>query len=441
VIKGGTLLRSGTFLSRWLRSWLALVIAVGALVGVLGTTAAGSPRTAGLSDDEIRIGIIHTKGAEQAAASVGAPGALIDFKAAFQTLIDDINDNGGVLGRKLVPVFFAFNPTSPVPIQEEAACTLFTQDDPVFAALISNVHSDTLLNCLGDAHVITVAAPGVSYDDAATYKAHPELVSAGSFDLTRSMSVLVNGLVKAKFFDKGAKIGVIHSDEPKYVAAVAVLKKQLAKVGLEITADVASTPGDLAALMAGAQAGVLKFSSAGIDHVLNIGLNGPGTFLFMRQAESQGYSPQYGLSSFDEPSGLTGVATPEALEQTAGVGWFLANDVASPEVSAAGQHCLDLVAAQGGNLSSSYSVVAVLGYCDQLNIFKAALEAGGKTPSLKSFLRGLASLGKKAPESASLLGPLSYSKSRKDGATTAQLLAYDAGCDCFSYTGKPFTVK
>jgi ABC-type branched-subunit amino acid transport system substrate-binding protein len=435
------LLRSGASPSRWLCSTLAVAIAIGATLGVLGTAAAGSTHAAGLTDDEIKIGIVHTKGAEQAAASIGAPGALVDFKAAFQTLIDDVNANGGVDGRKLVPVFFAFNPTAPVPVQEEEACTLFTQDDPVFAALISNVHTDTLLSCLKDAGVITIASPGVSSDDAATFKAHPEMAAAGTFDLTRSMSVLVDGLAKAKFFTKGAKIGVIHSDQPNSVRAVAVFEKRLKKLGVEVTEKFAITP-DISSLSAGAAAAVLRFSTAGIDHVVNIGLNGPGTFLFMKQAESQGYKPKYGISSFDEPSGLTGVASPDSLGRTSGVGWFLANDVANPKASETGQHCLDLVNAAGGNLTNSYSVVAVLAYCDQLNIFKAGLEGGGgKSPNLKSFERGLAGLGNQAPESASLVGPLAYSKARRDGATTAQLLAYDAACDCFSYTGKPFTVK
>ncbi len=56
-----------------------------------------------------------------------------DQQQAFQIFIDDINNKGGINGRKLVPVFKTYCPINFA--TELAACTSLTEDHKVFAAI------------------------------------------------------------------------------------------------------------------------------------------------------------------------------------------------------------------------------------------------------------------------------------------------------------------
>jgi ABC-type branched-subunit amino acid transport system substrate-binding protein len=98
------------------------------------TTPTGStitdPRAQGVTDTEVKIGITL--------ADLSTVKDLIgydqgDAEAAYQAVIDEVNANGGVNGRKLVPVYAPVNPnTSDGP---SAACTKLAQDEKVFVAL------------------------------------------------------------------------------------------------------------------------------------------------------------------------------------------------------------------------------------------------------------------------------------------------------------------
>jgi hypothetical protein len=78
-----------------------------------------------------------------------------------------------------------------------------------------------------------------------------------------------------------------------------------------------------------------------------------------------------------------------------------------------------------------------VGDCDQLNVFRLALTAGG-TPTLSAFMKGLATMSN--VDSASLLGGAAkYSATRRDGAFQVQTFKFDPATKSFTYTGKPFT--
>ena len=66
------------------------------------------------------------------------PSAFVDSiyvnqQQAYQAFIDDINENGGINGRKIVPVFKYICPLQPA--AAVAACTSLTDDTKVFAVI------------------------------------------------------------------------------------------------------------------------------------------------------------------------------------------------------------------------------------------------------------------------------------------------------------------
>src|SRR5713101_5715032 len=90
----------------------------------------------------------------------------------YQAGIDRINASGGLLGHKLEPVFFIYQGESSASgaQQDQAACTAFTQDNHVFAALVVSFASDTLLGCLNNAGVLTIEPGGLTYQDVVRYQ-------------------------------------------------------------------------------------------------------------------------------------------------------------------------------------------------------------------------------------------------------------------------------
>jgi hypothetical protein len=71
-----------------------------------------------------------------------------DVVGKYQTIIDHINDNGGVSGREIEASFIPYSPVDSV--ASAAACTAFTEDDPVFAFLGETRQDDIL--CYTEGH-------------------------------------------------------------------------------------------------------------------------------------------------------------------------------------------------------------------------------------------------------------------------------------------------
>ena len=85
----------------------------------------------GVTDDTIKIGVTYVD--TDALASVGLNFVTGDNEAAYQALVDDINEGGGINGRQLEVVFAPIDPTSPTPAEEQ--CVRLTEDEDVFAVV------------------------------------------------------------------------------------------------------------------------------------------------------------------------------------------------------------------------------------------------------------------------------------------------------------------
>src|SRR5829696_3030751 len=84
-------------------------------------------RAPGVTADTIKIGVTYVD--LKAVTSITTNHG--DYQATYQALIDDLNERGGINGRKLQAVYAPINPTVSQPA--EAACLRLTQDEKVFA--------------------------------------------------------------------------------------------------------------------------------------------------------------------------------------------------------------------------------------------------------------------------------------------------------------------
>ncbi len=131
-----------------MRRSLATVVAVVVLVGglTIGASTASTPTAAnGVTKDEIKIGITYPD--LEAIRSVTNTNHG-DYEKSYRAVIADLNKQGGINGRKVVPVFAAIDPLGTAPAQE--ACIKLTEDEKVFAAM-SFFNADAPL-CFVDSH-------------------------------------------------------------------------------------------------------------------------------------------------------------------------------------------------------------------------------------------------------------------------------------------------
>jgi ABC-type branched-subunit amino acid transport system substrate-binding protein len=430
------------------------VVAVPATVFCATTSAAGVVRQGSTAkptgtSGEIKIGIQYLKNgaaAERVTGDTGADLAAFDqVPNMYKAAIDQVNENGGVLGKKVVPFFFPYDTAAAsASAEEEAFCTRFTQDNKVFAVIVGAFqHSPLSLKCFNDAGVLVLSEAGNISEDAGAFKEFPLYATTTGINMTRLASLYVDGLADQDFFADGAKVGLLRLDDPQQDAAAAAIAKELKKRKIDLVKEIEvpafRNPADAAAKgIPGIRNAVLAFRDAGVDHVLFMGFVGFAS-LFLASAAPQDYHPRYGLSSLDAPQSMADTFASIAgtqLKDSVGIGWTPAFDVKDHETNAAGDACDALMGPKGlptgaAQFAPSWTV------CDTVNVFAAAAEAGGKlTP--KAVIAGLHKMGKVSPATTF---ELDFPKGGHDGVAAYRPLAFSADCTCFQYTGPVTKVK
>ena len=185
-----------------------------------------------------------------------------DVEAKWQAVIDEVNAEGGVLGRRIEPVFVPYSPLGAV--ESEAACVELTQDEQVFAAmglLLSN------LNCFTDVNeTIFISTGTVSQEDFDRSKA--VVIGPGALP-ARGAALGVEALVGAGAFDGPVAVHLAAdtgSERDHYVNA-------LAAAGIEIVSETAATDtgGDIAAGEAEMQAFAQRWQADGAEIIFGVG--------------------------------------------------------------------------------------------------------------------------------------------------------------------------
>src|SRR4051812_22753237 len=87
-------------------------------------------RAPGVTADAIKVGITYVDLKAIAAVTSINHG---DYEANYRAVIDDINEHGGIDGRKIEPVFAPVNPIGTQPAEQ--ACVKLTADDEVFVVM------------------------------------------------------------------------------------------------------------------------------------------------------------------------------------------------------------------------------------------------------------------------------------------------------------------
>jgi hypothetical protein len=415
------------------------------------TRAVHIPTTGrGWDAHNVYIGVMTVNDFSTAAAALGAkeadPG---NQEKDAQTVADLINKEGGLYGRKVVPVYDNISTASllvDAAGDASQACTHFTQDRPVVAVYndITPIDLPTLRSCFAQAKLPLFEGSIQSTSRSALDDDLGYVTSVVSPSYTDLAPTLVARLQAEHYFtgwnvtngtagSAPVKVGVLAENLPADQQAAEALSAALARDGHAPVAQFNYTIG-ASGTTSNLSSAVLQFRSRGITHVIGADA---GSGNFMIQAQAQHYYPREGISTINLPaSGLTPDAPRQQLQGALGIGWYPTLDVDGAHdpgfLSAAGKTCLTALQ-KDQTYATRFAFGIGTSYCDAFGLIRAAALAGGGLTGA-DLVRGEGLAGPTYTPAGTFSSILHPGDWAIPGA--GRDLGWVAKCQCFEYLSK-----
>lgn len=402
----------------------------------------------GFTAKEILIGVATQLDSSSYSSSLGTPMDFGNAKAQMNAMADEINKQGGILGRKIRLVFHddnAATSSADPNTGAQAACEAWTQDNEVFAVLnnVALINNEVLYSCLAKNRTPLIFSDATPHSDALFDKYAPYLYGPATITVDRMIPIWLDRLMANKYFDAWdtalggpsktakTKVGIFYYESKSdYVQLGKVLQRELTKRGYPPV--VASGSGRQDSASSDMAQIALKFKQEDVTHVIAYGIGSFGT-----AAQNQNYYPRYGTSTYEVPSLLQTTQPSTQLRGALGIGWAPQIDVDAArdpgDVSPAQAQCRKLMQQAGQDTSNRLSFYAASIFCDIFRLLQQSTARGGQLTE-QAVQQGVASLGDSF-QSAITFGSR-FGPGRYDGTSAVRDLAYDQGCSCFKYTSK-----
>jgi hypothetical protein len=401
----------------------------------------------GVTATTIRIGFMTETNRQAGNGAIGAKniGDYGDVPAQARAMADWLNRNGGIAGRRVIPVMENFDASNTDPNQEAALCTKFTQDDHVFSVVDIESNLDYGA-CYAHARTLVIEAQTYQGDTAIMDHLAPYVFDSTTPPNERAFLVHVDGLAQQGFFGKTDKVGVIVADDPLIRRDYTqVAQPHLARAGvtnpdiyyINPYSDTGTKARDLGTA-------VTRMHSNGDTEVVLFGDSGGGaTLITMAAAKGQGWYPKWGLDTSSAPGALETISEiSDEMKTSVVVGYNRTYDAESDKggepvpASAPEKLCVDTYKAAGISFATRLNSVVAYRYCDYAFLLHAASQGLGANLSIQTWAAQAWRLG------TSYMSVNAYHATfngRPYGTDGYRLLGWDTGCSCFKYTSATST--
>ena len=398
----------------------------------------------------VKVGIVLTgvSNADQFGVSLGN---TYEEKDVYDAIVAGLNAQGGLAGRRIVPVYAKTDTASNNwEVDFATACATFTQDDKVDVVLgyVFNYFAsfEACLAKKGIPHLTT----SFNIPDAQELNSFPLMFALSTPTIERRALAKIDGAVATGYLTKTSKIGIISDTCPGTDRSLrGVVLPALKRAGLTVGATaqlncVNGASGNGGAVSA-LQNAVLAFRSNGVDRVMIHGVSeGPPLLLFATSAESQGYRPGYVMSSLAQLAILGGQMPREQTRNVRGFGWLETQDVpprAYAKPNALQSRCLGILLERDIKPTAAADYAFAYNLCEAAFVYEAALqksEGRSDGPAVKAAVEGLG-----RTSSTFNLGGSAFSADRDDAVTVARPLVWRESCGCHEYQGsaRPIPVR
>ncbi len=395
--------------------------------GTSGSSGATGP---GVTASAIRVGIPYVDLA--ALKSLGVNLNQGSYPDAYNALINNLNAEGGVDGRKVVPYLVPVDPTTTTAAL--TACTQVVQDDQAFAAL----------GPLSPACYLQHQVPTINGGTLSSQTTLPA-GSAENFTLTPPPSVfdpLLLAAVAKKGLFKGKKVG-LYAGTTSDTSELTVVQSALKKLGVDVVSSAVNSAPSNDQVAEYQQAATIaeRFKSSGVDEVVAVGTGSAGWPAALENNQSS-YNPPWVATS---ASDLGGVLTSKTQNDPT----YLRNLVTSATFNSialqnylvwqdpAVQKCVSIIKkaypsdlitsppppSRPAASSSDNTWVSVENACTNLAMFVKIAGAAGKDLTVASFTQ--AGYGLRNVTFPGSGGPVSFGPGQSYAVGPASLYTYD----------------
>lgn len=423
------------------------------------TAFKGCDNTNGITDKEVRVGVVYTKQTATCGPGGQFPICFGDPRAQSLALEDDINrrNPGGIHGRKLKVELYPPPGSEQAPPaeteteREQRLCRGFV-DQKVFAVL-THWAGRVLAHCLAQNQILLLRTGNLIGDDAALAATSPWAWTPPDKSNNRFWAALLPSLKEQGYFAGENKIGLVVQTDPAYAQARSFVVAKLKEYGItdidtfEYTASGQSF--DFAALAAAGSGAAQQFRVTGRNKVMFI-----PSFLvigaFMKAAEGNGgtdaYRPRYALDStmaLNGPMELgvpPGSSIPKQMRDSIGIGWKRGGDVSGNRAgpyTARETACFAAMKAGGVTIVDRTNPSLASQHCEAFYAFEEAAKRAGSALTSGTLVAGLQATG--AWDSVMSFG-VDFGRSRTDGSFGHRRVKYvcqDGACSKghFEYDG------
>jgi ABC-type branched-subunit amino acid transport system substrate-binding protein len=395
----------------------------------------------------LKVGVAYIDNSQTQEALGVSSDQTANGRSAARAMVRGINDAGGLNGRNLQAVEYAWDTSrNNWSTDATAACEKFTRDEPVSIVLDAAFGTTGGFGeCLQKAGVLHITN-GPEGDHVSSRQRSLHANTRSMVD-DRTYGAVAANLHATRYLTSRNQLGVIVEQCPAIERAYAQsIKPLLARLGLaapierfiECTTSLASAgPGGSAV-----SAAILAFRNAGVDRVMFVSdQESVLLLLFANAASSQQYFPGYALSSSAQAETLrsTDNLPPDQWPQLHGVGTSPSVDVADDGTDPVGvdARCVRLAKRGGLTVQARVDYAFVYGACGLFLLLEAALErtSNGSDPAL---LQGaINGLGRSFQAPGLVAHSTRYSPTEHDGPNAVRVFGYVEQCTCLRYRGEP----
>lgn len=416
-----------------------------------GSSSTGASSPSAFNPKVFKIGVMTSSNANTALAAIGSGTADGQgYDNASQAILNYVNAHGGIAGRKVVVAINDVDSTASPQSQSQKACAQWVQDDHVTLALPSSAveDNDVLRACLGKAGIPTLLGPIYSNTVDKGFASSPLWAENQTLSTEAYARTYIRGLAAQGFF-KNAKVGVVYYDGNPFSGVLTkILLPELKAAGISNPVTAGASISGLSDLSSGSAAmsnAVLKFRSAGVNKVLFFE-PWVGYFSFLQNAQSQGYSPTYGLSSQEAPEVVKqlGLVSAKQLKGARLVSWTPVGDLGNYSAQYQGPltaTCNAIFKAAGvtpAGQGSRLDYALQYGACEALIFLQSVYKNAPHTLSGSDFTRGINALGSTFPLALKPKG--TFSPTKHYAVSQYWNGHFDDGCACFVYDGAPHPI-
>ncbi len=389
----------------------------------------------GVTESSIKVGIaVPDFDALQTAGVANYQG---DAEIAFQPFIDVINEEGGIFGRQIEPVYITFDFVDP--ITQESACTQFVEDHQVFIVLYGLLGESNL--CLTDQNDTMVMTRSFQTTELRDRSGETLWLQLNARDDAR-MQILGDAAAESGRLENKT-VGIVsrgtESDGP-------ALQDSLESHGIDVVLLQTTAAGnDPVASDNELEIFAEQFISEGVDFVFDLRGGDDAAEVFARV----GFTPEFGSKTLG-PS-VDGVTDRSVLDGAIGVGELNEQSMfEKPEFQAS---CMDVVRAANPELEEEMSFLPtgdeqaagqpswlnpIMIACDQTMLLQLLGEIAGADLTNDTFRAALDELG---PVELHGYGQASFNSASKwDGLDEFYVQQYNFDTDSIEIIGDPIIV-